>query len=351
MKRILALLIIIVFISSCQKEYQPRTIDSVSIEEYKIDSVSIRAILPIDRTNFFYADSKGNIGFTKSDGKNWEKNTFIHIEVQDTIVPNFRSIATNGESIFALSIGNPALLYKIGNDQSKGKIVYKEEHEKVFYDSMKFFDKQNGIAMGDPTEDCLSIILTTDGGNTWNKIPCDKLPKVVEGEAAFAASNTNIKVLGKTVWIVTGGAKARVFKSVDLGQTWEVFDTPIIQGDGPQGIYSVDFADENNGIIIGGDYSKPEGNKQNKAMTNDGGKTWTLVADGQNPAYKSCVKYVPDTNGKEVFAVGKTGVSYSNDGGLTWKEVSKDSYYTIEFADRNTAWLSGNQKIGKLILD
>ena len=70
----------------------------------------------------------------------------------------------------------------------------------------------------------------------------------------FAASNTNIKIIDNIIWIVTGGAKARVFKSVDFGDTWEVFDTPIIQGDGPQGIYSVDFAYELNGIVVGGNY-------------------------------------------------------------------------------------------------
>ena len=97
-------------------------------------------------------------------------------------------------------------------------------------------------------------------------------------------------------------------------------------------------------------YSKPFENSKNKAITVDGGKTWTLVADGQSPNYKSCVQYVPNTNGKEVFAVGKTGVSYSKDGGLNWNDINKESYYSIQFVDRNTAWLSGNNKIGKLIL-
>ena len=63
------------------------------------------------------------------------------------------------------------------------------------------------------------------------KVPCEQIPKVEDGEAAFAASNTNIKVLGNTVWIVTGGGvKSRVFKSIDLGITWNVYETPIIQG-------------------------------------------------------------------------------------------------------------------------
>ena len=169
-------------------------------------------------------------------------------------------------------------------------------------------------------------------------------------EAFFAASNTNIKTIGSTVWIASGGSKARVLKSTNYGKTWQIFETPIIQGNGPQGIYSIDFYNENNGIIIGGDYSEPLENKANKAVTADGGKTWTLIADNQNPNYKSCVQYVPNTNGQEVFAVGKTGISFSNNGGITWKEVSKDAYYAIKFLDKNTAWLSGHEKVGKLKL-
>ena len=182
------------------------------------------------------------------------------------------------------------------------------------------------------------------------KSPCTKLPVFEENEAFFAASNTNIKTIGSTVWIASGGKKARVLKSQDYGATWQIFNTPIIQGNGPQGIYSIDFANKNNGIIIGGDYSKPLENTANKAITKDGGKTWTLTANGKKPNYKSCVQYVPNTNGKEIFAVGKTGISFSNDGGFSWKKISNESYYAIQFLDKNTAWLSGNNKIGKLIL-
>lgn len=348
MKRLLTVFIVAILFTSCHSTHQPRIIDAITIQEFKIDSTSIRSIHAIDMNTLYFAGSRGDIGYTKDAGKSWSTEYLLH---QDSIVPHFRSIASNGTTIFALSVGNPALLYKI-SENKKSELIYTESHEKVFYDAMHFFDDgKHGIAVGDPTEDCASIILTSDNGNTWTKIPCDKLPKFEDGEAFFAASNTNIKIIDDTVWIASGGKKARILKSVDKGNTWEIVDTPIIQGDGPQGIYSVDFADKNNGIIIGGDYSKPTKNKANKAITSDGGKTWTLVADGQDPNYKSCVQYVPNTNGKEVFAVGKTGISFSNDGGVTWKEVSKDNYYTIQFVDKNVAWLSGPQKIGKLILN
>lgn len=347
MKRISLLILVVIISFSCKKEYTPRNINSVKITEYKQDSISIRAIQVISENELLYAGSKGALGLTQDGGKSWD---IKRLNYNDSIIPNFRSIAMNKEGVFALSVANPALLFKVNLE--KDTLVYKEEHEKVFYDCMKFFDDgMHGIAVGDPTEDCPSILLTIDGGITWSKLPCQKLPKFEEGEAFFAASNTNIAIINKTVWIASGGSKARILKSVDYGNTWEVYNTPIVQGDGPQGIYSIDFYDENNGIAIGGNYSKEDDNYANKAITKDGGKTWTVVANNQNPSYKSCVQYVPNTNGKEIFAVGKTGVSFSNDGGISWKEVSKDKYYAIQFVDENTAWLSGHEKIGKLILN
>ncbi|MGC6285268.1 MAG: WD40/YVTN/BNR-like repeat-containing protein [Polaribacter sp.] len=346
MYKIFTFVLAVILLFSCTQEYTPRNFQTISLQSISMDSTSIRAIVAVDSSKVYFVGSDGSHGFQWT-GEKPAPISFIRYE--DSIIPHFRSIATNGSDYFALSIGNPALLYKL--DYETSNLVYKEENEKVFYDSMKFFDEKHGIAMGDPTEDCLSIILTEDGGQTWEKLPCESLPKVVEGEAAFAASNTNIKVLGATAWIVTGGKQARVFKSDDYGKTWKVYETPIIHGNGPQGIYSVDFADENNGFVIGGNYSKADENIANKAITTDGGKTWSLVANGKEPNYKSCVQYVPNTSGKELFAVDKTGISFSNDGGYTWKKVSNEGFYVIQFVDENTAWLAGNQKIAKLKLN
>lgn len=355
-------------------DYIPRIIDSIKILEMATSTSSHRTITIINEKPYF-AGSQGNIYSLFDSLSGFETK----IEY-DTLKPHFRASAYNGKSYFALSIGNPALLYKfepylnvtpVKKSNTKTEfwkpenisffdapkyytyyesIVYKEEHEKVFYDALAFFDELNGIAMGDPTEDCLSIILTNDGGNTWSKIPCSKLPKVEEGEAAFAASNGNIAIINDNAWVVTGGKKARVFHTSDKGKTWQVYNTPIIQGREMTGIYSVDFFDKKNGIIFGGDWENKENNIANKAITNDGGKTWQLVADNKEPGYRSSVQYVPDTNGKELFAVGSTGISFSNDSGHSWKKVSNESYYSIRFINKNVAWLAGNKKIGKLVL-
>ncbi len=336
---------------SCQQKHKSennnevRVFNTVKIEELIIENSSIRAIEVVKDSSLFYATSDGYLGLILPSLENVKDKKVFY----DTIVPHFRAIASNTKNIFMLSIGNPALLYRYYEGDLE--IVYTEKHDKVFYDAMSFFDEQNGIAMGDPTDDCLSVIITKDGGQTWHKLPCDQLPKINDGEAAFAASNSNIAIHGKNVWLVTGGKYARIFYSPNMGETWSVYNTPIVQGDEMTGIYSVDFFDSKNGIIFGGNWNDKANNKSNKAITKDGGKTWKLIANGEEPGYKSCVQYVPDTNGKELFAVGTTGISFSNDRGNSWRKVSDSAYYTIRFVNKNLAWLAGDQKIGKMTLD
>ena len=342
MKYSLITLVLVLLFTSCKETYETRNTITVSIDKFKMDSSSIRAIEIINDSSVVYAGSIGDLGIITSSGKLISTQKII----TDTIIPHFRALSYTKKAVFALNVGNPALLYKYQNN--KIDIVYKEENEKVFYDCMKFFDELNGIAMGDPTNNCLSILITRDGGNSWGKINCEDLPGIKDGEAAFAASNTNITIVGERAWIATGGIKSRVFHTSDMGLTWEVYETPIIQGKNTTGIYSIDFYSENQGIICGGDYTDKYGNYLNKAITNDGGKTWEVVSQNSLPKYVSCVQYIPNTQGKELMAVSTNGIFYSKDSGRNWLKVSDEGFYTIRFASRNTAWLSGHEVIAKM---
>ncbi|MFZ3273997.1 MAG: oxidoreductase [Lutibacter sp.] len=345
MKNIAIITIFLIFLTACEKQYQPRETVKISIDKFNIDSASIRAIEIVNDSSVVYATSNGMIGIITANGKLVGAKKII----TDTIVPNFRAISYTKEAVFALSIGNPALLYRYKNNEFE--LVYKEVNEKVFYDSMKFFDELNGIAIGDPTDNCLSVLITRDGGKSWGKMDCKNLPKISEGEAAFAASNTNIAIVGENAWIVTGGLKARVFHTPDMGLTWKVYDTPIVQGKSSTGIYSVDFYNERQGIICGGDYTDMHGNYANKAITKNGGKTWEIVSENTEPKYVSCVQYVPNTQGKEVFAVSDNGVFYSKRSGKTWEKVSDEGFHAIRFVNENTAWVSGNEVIAKISIN
>ncbi len=350
------LLLLSLFFFSCNSDQatqpskqQPfESIQSIkSIDTYPVNS-SIRALEVIDDNTIWWAGSGGQFGYTIDDGHYWTSGNIK----TDSIVPHFRAIAHTSDAIFLLSIESPALLYK-STDQSKSwNVVYQENHPKAFYDSMVFWDDKEGIAMGDPTDGCLSVIITRDGGNTWQKLPCDQLPATEEGEAAFAASNSNISVKGDHAWIVSGGKKARVFHSADRGKTWEVFDTPIIHGEQMTGIFTSHFYDEDNGIVFGGNWEDQSNPSKNKAITKDGGKTWQLVSEGKAPGYRSCVRYLPQGDGQQLMSVGIPGISFSADDGNNWDKLSDESYYTIRWGSKNTvAWVAGNRKVSKIIFD
>lgn len=348
-----------IFMMSCVKEYRrPADVSEVIIESiYEDSTLSVRA-LDFNDEYLFYgsADHIGKRALNSefkinlnelnySNGKNHFKNV-LNYEGKPL---HFRAIKEVEGDFFAISIGNPARQYKLHGKSNNPKLVYEEINENAFYDSMDFWNAQEGIAIGDPTDDCMSIIVTRDGGDTWTKISCEDLPKVKEGEAAFAASDTNIAIVGDNTWVATGGKASRVLYSPDKGKTWEVYETPIIQGKATTGIYSLDFYDETNGFAIGGDYTKPNDTLANKIRTSDGGKTWQIVADGKTPGYRSCVQYIPNRNGKELVAVGFKGIDYSNDAGDSWKHLSDEGFYTIRFVNDSIAYAAGKGRLSKLV--
>jgi photosystem II stability/assembly factor-like uncharacterized protein len=347
MKRIGIAVIVSILLISCKSTQisNEKIFSSVQIDTLLKDKTSIRPITVSDE-KVWYAADKSRVGYVSlKDASKMER-----LINKDSLKLEFRSIAQTTNAIFVLNVGNPAILYKFSKNLNQRKIVYQEKHEKVFYDSMQFWNDNEGIAIGDPIENCFCIIITRDGGETWTKIPCEKLPKMEEGEAAFAASNSNIIIKGGDTWLVSGGKKSRVFYSPDKGNSWKVYETPIVQGEAMTGIFTADFYNNKIGFIAGGNYEKPKQNFQNKALTTDGGKTWKLVGENTGFGYASCVQFVPNSNGNQLVSVGASGLFYSYDKGNSWKQFSTDpSFYTIRFVNNNTAIAAGKDKIIRIV--
>ncbi|MGL2966015.1 WD40/YVTN/BNR-like repeat-containing protein [Flavobacterium sp. XGLA_31] len=326
-------------ISSFHTEVIPY--QSIAIDTILKERISIRAIL-VDNDKLWYAGDDNHFGYYSI-----KTGELIKKQIQnDSGKLEFRSIAQTKEALFVANIWSPAFIFKINKLDLSWEKVYTETHKNAFYDSMNFWNNKEGIAIGDPTENCLSILVTRNAGRSWEKINCNELPKMAEGEAAFAASNTNICIKGSKTWIVSGGVKSRVFFSPDKGVTWQVTETPIVQGKAMTGIFTSDFYNDQLGFVAGGNYEVPEQNFQNKAITTDGGKTWQLIAENTGFGYASCIQFVPKSNGKQLVAVGATGLHYSADGGKSWKILSEDkTLFTIRFVDEKTAFAAGKDKI------
>ena len=305
--------------------------------EFEIDC-SIRALEVENDSTCWFAGSKNKFGYTNDFGNTWKENVIKY----DTFNLEFRSISVTTNSVFILSVGSPALLFKIDKKTLNYKLVYKENEEKAFYDSMQFWDDENGIAVGDPTEDCMSVIITRDGGNSWNKISCENLPLAIEGEAAFAASNTNISLVDQIAFIVTGGKEANVLVASKYGKSWKKYKTPIIQGEKMTGIFSIDNLSMDTAIIAGGNWSSKENKYKAMAITKDGGINWQLKEN--NPGYISCVQFIPKT--KSLVASSTTGIYYSEDLAESWVKISDEGYYTFRVSENGKyLYFSGKNKL------
>jgi photosystem II stability/assembly factor-like uncharacterized protein len=336
----LSLFVFFVFLS-CKSTYKV-----LERKNIMLDSLSIRAIYPTIN-GVWFGGTNSKAGFISF--QNEAETKIVTLQKENT---DFRSMAYANGSVYVLNVGTPANIYALNTFgySASSNLIYTESGEKVFYDSM-FIDAKTGlgIVIGDPTEDCLSVLLTENSGKNWKKIPCDILPKTVEGEAAFAASDTNVKIVDGVIYIISGGKKSRIFKSDKKGKTWEVFDTPIIQGEAMTGAFSMDFYNKRKGIIVGGNYENQKDNALNKAITRNGGKTWKIVAKDEAFGYASCVQFMPKSRGKVIYTCGTSGVYYSTNFGEKWTKIlNDDDFYTLRFSGKNNIYFAGKNKVTKI---
>jgi hypothetical protein len=107
------------------------------------------------------------------------------------------------------------------------------------------------------------------------------------------------------------------------------------------GIFSLAFADARHGIAVGGDYSKDKEDRQNIALTSDGGATWTASTGSGPTGFRSAVAWLP---GRKLWvATGSSGSDVSYDGGKTWKLFSSVPYNAMSFVPGGDGWAVGPQ--------
>jgi len=307
----------------------------------------LRGVSAVSERVAWASGSGSTVLRTNDGGTRWQKLTVTNDNV------DFRDIdAVNAETAYVLSVGNgPASrIYKTSDAGATWTLQFKNENPKAFLDAMSFWDADHGIVFGDSIDGQLDILITENGGNTWSRLSSPNLPPALPNEGAFAASGTNIAVVGKShAWIGTGAAaKSRVLRTSDNGHTWQVSDTPVAAGQS-SGIFSIAFRDTKHGVIVGGDYTKEKEAVNNLAFTRHGGATWTL-AKGLS-GFRSVVAYVPGT--KIIVAIGPAGSDFSTDDGQTWKPVDGPGFDTFSFVQGKTiGWAAGAKgTLAKLVVE
>lgn len=301
-------------------------------------SASLRGLSVVNEKVVWASGTGGTVIRTIDGGKTWRVMTVPGAEKLD-----FRDVeAFDANTAYILSIGNgeSSRIYKTIDGGKTWKEQFRNKNEQAFFDAIACWDKNRCTAMSDPVDNRFVLIVTSDGGANWRPMNTSKMPAAKDGEAAFAASGTCL-ILRDHLWfyLVSGGNNARLFRAnpiIDAGLFWQAFETPIIKGSPGSGIFSIAMFDENNGVIVGGNYEKPDEAKDNLAFTIDGGRTWKLGAG--LTGYRSGVTYVDQ---KTIIAVGTNGSDITRDGGKTWKVLGKENLNAVQAKGKRAVWAVG----------
>jgi len=296
---------------------------------------SLRGVSAVDEKIVWASGTAGTFLHTADGGATWTAAQVPGAESLD-----FRGIrAIDARTVYLMSAGSgdKSRIYKTTDAGAHWTLQFTNPDSKGFFDSIAFWDSQHGIVVGDAIGGRAEILTTADGGRSWQR---QTPPAALPSEGSFAASNTCLFVHGKNeVWFVTGGpGAARVFHSRNRGRSWTVASTPIRNDSASAGIFSIAFRDPLHGIIVGGDYAKDKEDRQNIAVTRDGGATWTAPASSPK-GFRSAVAYLTDT--RAWIVTGTSGSDVSTDDGQSWKTFDPGAYNALSFLSSAAGWAVG----------
>lgn len=303
------------------------------------DQISIRA-LQIWDGKVWYSGTDSKFGYV--DLRNPKNQKQIKLSEEKL---QFRTLAQNRQYFYTINVESPAQFFQIDKKTLQHQIIHQDTVKSAFYDALHFHEG-NFYTFSDAAENLELKFFKFYVNN--NQFESSGFSKFIlnKGEAAFAASNTNIASYQKWVWIATGGKSSRILKVKLKTKEVKPIETPFIQGTESQGMYSIDFYKDKFGIAVGGDYTKQDQNVNNIATTTDGGESWKIQASGKNAGYTTCVKIRPGSKGKEIISVGDQHISYSHDYGKTWIKISSEKgFYVCEWIDKNRIAFAGKHKI------
>ncbi|HZE40171.1 MAG TPA: oxidoreductase [Stackebrandtia sp.] len=305
------------------------------LTDTKVDN-QFRGLAAVSADTAWVAGTKGTILRTTDGGDHW-----ANVSPSNASGLEFRDIeAFDATHAVALSIGesDASRVYTTDDGGRTWDVGFTNTEKAAFYDCMAFFDHRHGLAMSDPVNGHIRFITTDDGGHSWRVLPEDRSPRALDGEAAFAASGQCLVAADRrNGYLVTGGgATARILHTPDRGHSWTAHDTPIASG-ASAGIYAAAFRDAHHGILVGGDYTKPDAGDRAAGYTRTGAAGVRLAPSGPG-AYRSSVAYV---TGSIAITVGPTGSDISADGGRHWRSFDTGKFDAVQCARGFACWASG----------
>jgi photosystem II stability/assembly factor-like uncharacterized protein len=158
---------------------------------------SLRGVSTVTRQIAWASGTHGTYLRTTDGGLTW-----YPAQVPDATNLDFRAvIAFSADEAFLMSAGpgDQSRIYHTIDAGQHWQLQFTNTNPKGFFDSMAFWDRTHGVVLGDPIPDesgkLKFELLETEDGQSWHQIPPAQLPEAVEGEGAFAASNSCIALL------------------------------------------------------------------------------------------------------------------------------------------------------------
>lgn len=295
--------------------------------------ISIRGLSVPDENTIWASGSSGSIALSINGGKHFEWMQVAGYEKRD-----FRAIhAWNNQEAIIVAVASPAVILKTKDGGLTWNKVYENTDTAMFLDAINFKDENSGTVVGDPINNVIFLLNTTDKGEHWQPTPSSYFKSELKaGEAFFASSNSNLVSMGDHQFLISGGMSSRLWIN-GIARNLD-----ILQGGKSTGANSIALSPNGNKIIIvGGDFANykaseknitgfnlfltPNTEQKHKSVRN---QKWEQRKNLGHPnGYKSGVTFI---NNRLLVTCGTSGVDVSKNSGKSWDLISTESFHVVK---------------------
>ncbi|MGH8437060.1 MAG: WD40/YVTN/BNR-like repeat-containing protein, partial [Pseudomonas sp.] len=132
------------------------------------------AVSPVNERVVWVSGTQGTWLRTLDGGATWQSG---RVSGADSL--QFRDVhGVDANTAYLLSIGSgdQSRIYKTMDAGKTWTLQFTNTEPQGFYDCFDFWDARRGIVIGDAIDGKIAMLVTTDGGASWTRVPAEALP-------------------------------------------------------------------------------------------------------------------------------------------------------------------------------
>ncbi len=231
----------------------------------------------------------------------------------------------------AIAVGSLGTILKTTDGGRNWSVQHNVGGPSIYLNSVSFFDRNNGLAVGLNSSYHGIILKTSDGGSTWSSRAIQPGAEEFEAVHFFDANNGWIAGWDKHCFIINCDYEGIIWRTTNGGQSWSQMS---ISSAGDWYLYGIHFAHVDTGWAVG------SGGRIFKTV--NGGASWAQQATSTT----SSLEAVFFVNTRIGWAAGGSGtILKTTNGGATWSSQTGGTsrwLYAVSFADANVGWAVGD---------